>query len=174
VNEDTSVTPTESHMQFSKAPIMKNFGELPAGEIPESLKYNRPFQSTTLSNGIRVVSERNGSQTATVGVYVGAGSRQDTIETSGSANALRMMLTRGTSARSKVDFATEIETMGARVSGSTDREWAVNKATCFKGDVGRVVDILGDCYSNANLDGAEFEQAKQELAAEHESNFKQY
>ena len=64
--------------------------------------------------------------------------------------------------------------MGARVSGSTDREWAVNKATCFKGDVGRVVDILGDCYSNANLDGAEFEQAKQELAAEHESNFKQY
>jgi hypothetical protein len=31
-------------MQFSKAPIMKNFGELPAGEIPESLKYNRPFR----------------------------------------------------------------------------------------------------------------------------------
>lgn len=39
-----SITPTESHMQFSKAPIMKNFGELPAGEIPESLKYNRPFR----------------------------------------------------------------------------------------------------------------------------------
>jgi len=43
VNEDQSVSPTESHMQFSKAPIMKNFGELPTGEIPEPLKYNRAF-----------------------------------------------------------------------------------------------------------------------------------
>jgi len=32
--------------------------------------------------------------------------------------------------------------------------------------------LLGDCFSNANLDAAEFEQAKQELAAEHEANHK--
>ena len=38
------MTPVESHMQFSKNPIMKNFGDLPAGEIPEPLKYNRPFR----------------------------------------------------------------------------------------------------------------------------------
>lgn len=147
-------------MQFSKAPIMKNFGELPAGEIPESLKYNRPFQSTTLSNGIRVVSERNASMSATVGVYVGAGSRQDTIETSGTANALNMMITRGTSARSKVDFAQEIEQMGARSNASTDREWATQSVTCMKGDVSKAVNILGDIYSSANLDGAEFEACK--------------
>ena len=40
----TSVTPSEVHLQFSKAPIMKNFGDLPAGEIPEPLKFNRPFR----------------------------------------------------------------------------------------------------------------------------------
>ena len=39
-----SVTPVESHMQFSKNPILKNFGDLPSGEIPEPLKYNRPFR----------------------------------------------------------------------------------------------------------------------------------
>ena len=33
----------EQFMQFSKEPIMKNFGELPFGEIPEPLKYVRPF-----------------------------------------------------------------------------------------------------------------------------------
>ena len=32
-------------MQFSKKPIMANFGDLPAGEIPETLKYNRPFRT---------------------------------------------------------------------------------------------------------------------------------
>ena len=30
-------------MQFSKKPIMANFGELPRGEIPEPLKFNRDF-----------------------------------------------------------------------------------------------------------------------------------
>ena len=33
----------EQFMQFSKEPIMTNFGELPFGEIPEPLKYVRPF-----------------------------------------------------------------------------------------------------------------------------------
>ena len=42
------VTPKEQHLQFSKAPIMSNFGELPFGEIPEPLKYVRPFRKLTL------------------------------------------------------------------------------------------------------------------------------
>lgn len=39
-----SVTPTEQYMQFSKKPIMANFGDLVKGEIPEPLKFNRPFR----------------------------------------------------------------------------------------------------------------------------------
>jgi hypothetical protein len=39
-----SITPKEQSFQFSKAPIMKNFGELEFGEIPEPLKYVRPFR----------------------------------------------------------------------------------------------------------------------------------
>ena len=83
------------------------------------------------------------------------------------------MLTRGTSARTKVDFAQEIEQMGARSNWSTDREWATQSITCMKGDVSKAVNILGDIYSSANLDAAEFEACKQELAAEHENNFKE-
>ena len=37
------VVPTESYLQFSRAPTMANFGDLPRGEIPEPLKYNRPM-----------------------------------------------------------------------------------------------------------------------------------
>jgi predicted Zn-dependent peptidase len=55
---------------------MANFGDLPRGEIPEPLKYNKPFMISTLSNGIRVATERTSSSgTASIGVYVGAGSR---------------------------------------------------------------------------------------------------
>ena len=42
------VTPKEQSFQFSKGPIMKNFGELEFGEIPEPLKFVRPFRKFIL------------------------------------------------------------------------------------------------------------------------------
>ena len=41
--QDFGVQPKDSYLQFSKAPIMDNFGELPFGEIPEPLKHVRGF-----------------------------------------------------------------------------------------------------------------------------------
>jgi len=82
-NEDSQIATTEGFMQFSKAPTSTNFGDLPRGEIPEPLKFNRPYQMTTLPNGIRVATEKTATQTATVGFYFGAGSRNDTLGTSG-------------------------------------------------------------------------------------------
>lgn len=45
---DSGLQAKEQFMQFSKEPIMTNFGELPFGDIPEPLKYVRPFNTTTL------------------------------------------------------------------------------------------------------------------------------
>jgi len=164
------MAPTEAYMQFSKKPIMANFGELPRGEIPEPLKFNRPFQITTLPNGIRVATEKSNSQAATVGVYVGSGSREDTLETTGSAHLLRQMLVRGTSKSSKAEFAQEIEGMGARFEGETGREQTRTQMTVLKGDVDRAVSLLGDAFSNATLASEEIELAKQQLTADHESS----
>ena len=125
---------------------------------------------TTLSNGIRVCTEKTNALTATIGVHVGAGSRHDTLATSGAAHALREMLVKGTSNRSKAEFAQEIEAMGARFSGETDREVSHVQVTCFKDDVRKVVGMLGDALSNASLDAAEFELCKQEIAAQHEGS----
>lgn len=120
---------------------------------------------TTLSNGIRVATERTStSGTATVGVYFGAGSRQDTLATTGAAHSLRNMLTKGTSARSKGQLAEEIEMMGARLSSETGREQSHISMTVLKGDVNRAVNILGDAVSNASLDAAEYEITKQSIA----------
>ena len=44
------------NMQFSKKRLT-DFGDLPAGEIPEALKYSRPLFNRTLSNGVKVVAE---------------------------------------------------------------------------------------------------------------------
>ena len=44
---DNTIEPKSQTLQFSKAPIMDNFGELQPGEIPEPLKYSRPFSKPT-------------------------------------------------------------------------------------------------------------------------------
>lgn len=93
------VTTKSHHLQFSKAPILDNFGELPQGEIPEALKFVRPFEMTTLDNGIRVCTERWDSPTCAVGVFVDAGSRFETLETSGTAHFLEHLLFKGTKNR---------------------------------------------------------------------------
>ena len=79
------------------------------------------------------------------------------------------MLLRGTSSTSKAQFAEEVESMGGRVDSDVDREYTNVNMTCFKADIGRAVALLGDAVSNATLDHAELEIAKQEQAAAHDS-----
>ena len=43
-------------MQFSKKRLT-DFGDLPAGEIPEALKYSKPVFNKVLSNGVTAVAE---------------------------------------------------------------------------------------------------------------------
>ena len=63
--------------QFSKARLV-NHGELNDGEIPEPLKYDLPYNVTTLSNGVRVASANWPGPLSTVGIMIEAGSRNET------------------------------------------------------------------------------------------------
>lgn len=47
---------------------------------------------TTLENGMRVATEDNGSQTATVGLWIDAGSRWETASNNGVAHFVEHML----------------------------------------------------------------------------------
>jgi len=161
-------------MQFSKEPIMSNFGELPFGEIPEPLKYVRPFNSTTLSNGIRVCSERIPGATSHVGVYVGAGSRHEDLSTTGTSYLLQKMALRGTFNKSKTELAEEIENMGARYNAHSDREFTSYTFQTFKGDTNKAINLLGDMICNSALNSAELELVKDEVSMEHEDNHNRY
>jgi len=167
--QSSELAKTEGYMQFSKSPT-SNFGDLPRGEIPEPLKYNRPFQITTLSNGIKVATEKTATQTATVGVYVGAGSRNDTLATTGASHVLRQLLTRGSQGYSRQQVNDEVMSLGARLHGESGREQSSLGMTVFKDDISRAVAVLGDAVSNASLDPAELEILKQEVAADHDNS----
>lgn len=57
-----------------------------------------------------------------MGVFVGAGSRHEDLETSGSAYLLEKMLFRGTTSRSKTEIAEAVDSIGAIPSNNTARE----------------------------------------------------
>lgn len=57
-----------------------------------------------------------------VGVYVGAGVRNEAPESNGAGNLLMNMALRGTTTRSKTELAAEIENMGAQYAGKVDKE----------------------------------------------------
>jgi processing peptidase subunit beta len=109
-----------------------------------------------------------------IGVYVGAGSRNETLQTTGTSYLLQKMALRGTTSRSKTQLSEEIENMGARYSAQSDREWTRYGVQCFSGDASRAVSLLGDILSNGSYNSAEFELVKEEVSQEHEDNHHRY
>jgi processing peptidase subunit beta len=174
VNEEYSIKPKEEQRQFSKAPIMENFGELKHGEIPEPLKFVRPFAQTTTSNGIRVCSENFDSPLAAVGVYIKAGSRNETLETSGTAFMLERLLLRGTENRTGTELHSEIENLGAEYEARTRREITSHTVKVFKNDVGRAVELLADMVTTPLLNENAFEAEREIVSQIHENNHKEY
>lgn len=144
-------------MQFSKAPIQDTFGDLPFGEIPEPLKFVRPFQSTTLSNGIRVCTEKVAGVTSSIGVYVGSGSRQDSLATTGASYLLQRMAMRGTSSMTKSEQAEALENAGAIWNSHSDREYTSFNIHCMKDTSHRAIKFLGDAVTGMQLNPAEVE-----------------
>jgi predicted Zn-dependent peptidase len=144
-----SVQSKEQYLQFSKTPILQNFGELPFGEIPEPLKYVRPTEVTTLSNGIRVVTEAWNSHGSTVGVFVKAGSRNETQSNSGVAHLLQHLNHVGTDRRTGSDILEEFEGLGTTLHSKTEREYQTYWTYVKNNDVGKAIDLLGDITSNS-------------------------
>jgi predicted Zn-dependent peptidase len=105
---------------------MKNFGDLPRGEIPDSLKYERLMETTVISNGIRVCSEKmRQSSVSAVGVFIGGGSRNETLDTSGAAHFLEHLHFKGTTKRSRRQLEMEVENAGSQLNAYTSREFTL-------------------------------------------------
>lgn len=108
---------------------------------------------TQFSSGLRVASETIlGSNTATVGVWIDAGSRYETQHNNGAAHFLEHMAFKGTSKRTQYQLEIEIENMGGHLNAYTSREQTVYFAKVFEKDVPRAMDILADILLRSRLD----------------------
>ncbi|KAL7539538.1 hypothetical protein ACHAWF_006439 [Thalassiosira exigua] len=107
---------------------------------------------TQFPSGLRVASEAIlGSNTATVGVWIDAGSRYETERNNGAAHFLEHMAFKGTSKRTQYQLEVEIENMGGHLNAYTSREQTVYFAKVFDKDVPRAMDILADILLRSEL-----------------------
>lgn len=110
----------------------------------------------TLANGLRVATDRmDGVESATVGVWVGAGTRYEDAQTNGVAHLLEHMAFKGTESRSPQAIAEEIEAVGGSLNAYTSREQTAYHARVLGTDVGLAVDLLADILQRSTFDGDE-------------------
>merc|ERR1719272_1469524 len=124
------------------------------GQRSYSVSAAAQAQITTLPNGFRVATETTPNKTATVGVFIDAGSRYETAENNGTAHFLEHMAFKGTSKRSQASLELEVENMVALLNAYTSRELTTYYAKCFSSDVGHSVEILSDLLLNSTFDEA--------------------
>lgn len=136
--------------------------------------YQPGTRISTLSNGMRVATEAiRGSETATVGVWIDAGSRFEDDRSNGTAHFLEHMAFKGTQRRTQADIELEVENMGGHLNAYTSREQTAYYAKVLKQDIPKAVDIIADILQNSKLDPKAIERERDVILREQEEVEKQ-
>jgi predicted Zn-dependent peptidase len=115
-------------------------------------------QLHTLSNGLRIVTEHMpGLESASLGVWVTAGGRNERVEQNGIAHFLEHMAFKGTKTRSALQIAEAIEDVGGYINAYTSREVTAYYARVLREDVGLALDVIADILLNPTFDQREIE-----------------
>jgi len=114
------------------------------------------IELTALPNGLRVVSETVPHvQSVSVGLWVGAGSRDEAPAVRGISHFIEHMLFKGTERRSPRDLASAIESRGGSLNAFTDKEFTCFTARTLADDLALAVDVLADMVRHSKLDPEE-------------------
>jgi predicted Zn-dependent peptidase len=110
---------------------------------------------TSTPGGLPVVVEKLPySHSASLSVYIGAGSRDETDQQAGIAHMLEHMMFKGTKNRSAKQMSEEIEAAGGEQNGYTTKEVTSYQAFAIDETAGTAQDILSDMVLNPLLDEA--------------------
>lgn len=125
---------------------------------------------TTLPSGLRIVSQRmDHAATVSLGIWIGAGSRDELANEHGLAHLLEHMAFKGTARRSALEIAEEIESVGGDLNAATSVEYTCYTARVLGSDLGLAVDILADIITSPSLTEEELKREKgvilQEISA---------
>lgn len=123
---------------------------------------------TKLDNGVTVVSEAMPDvATATLGVWVGAGSRHERADEGGLSHLIEHMAFKGTKTRSARRIAEDIENVGGDINAATSAEGTSYTARVLGEDAEIALDVIGDILTDSVFDAGELAREKSVILQEH-------
>ena len=127
----------------------------------------RPFHKVVLDNGIRVVMEEIPSvKSASVGIWVEVGSRDETETEAGLAHFVEHMFFKGTLRRSAQEIAQEMDGLGGELNAFTSRETTAFYANVIEEHLPKAVDLLADLFRHSVFPSVEIEREKRVVLEE--------
>ncbi|MCW2580007.1 MAG: putative zinc protease [Blastococcus sp.] len=118
-------------------------------------------ERTELPGGLRVLTETMpGVLSATLGIWVGVGSRDESPAVAGSSHFLEHLLFKGTSTRSALEIATAMDAVGGEMNAFTAKEHTCYYANVLASDLPLAVTLLSDLVTEARNTAADLESER--------------
>ncbi len=122
---------------------------------------------TRLPSGLTVVTDAMPHlESASLGVWVGSGSRDERPDEHGISHLLEHMAFKGTKRRTARQIAEEVEAVGGDLNASTSIESTSYYARVLRADVPLAVDVLADILSNPAFDPEELQREQNVIVQE--------
>lgn len=110
------------------------------------------MEKITLTNGFRILLEPvKWAHSATMGIWVGSGSRYETEQNAGVSHFIEHMLFKGTARRSALEIAEQMDEIGGALNAYTTKEYTCFYARALDRHVGTAFDILCDMLTQPAL-----------------------
>ncbi len=120
----------------------------------------------TLDNGIKIINDQIDVESASIGVWIGAGSSNENNNECGIAHMLEHMAFKGTKNRNAEKIAREIEDVGGDINAYTSKEVTAYFLKVLKENAELGVDILSDIIKNSIFPKEEIEKEKGVIISE--------
>ena len=113
---------------------------------------------TVLPNGLRIVTESVPTvRSVAFGLWVGVGSRDESVRQAGATHYLEHLLFKGTHQRSALDISSAIDRRGGEINAFTAKEFTCYYARVIDTDLPIAVDVVVDMVTSSTITRPDFD-----------------
>ena len=117
--------------------------------MPSSKSRSREIQSTTLPNGVRIITEiMPHVRSVSVGIWIGTGARRETDKQNGVSHFIEHMVFQGTANRTAEGIARSMDAIGGQLDAFTAKELVSYNTKVLDEHLPLAFDVLSDLVLN--------------------------
>lgn len=140
---------------------------LPRPRILERGPGDSSVALSVLPGGLRVVTETvPGARSASVGIWVGVGSADETSQLAGASHYLEHLLFKGTRNRTGAEIAATVDAVGGELNAFTSHEYTCYYAHVLAENADLAVDMVCDVVLRARLAGLDVDTERSVILEE--------